>query len=249
MAEQKELVLSDLELAYINGQEHGGAPYIKVKDVRLTRPSELSCDRVVQTAQEHNRIIRSAGEEKACLEQIKNLHTLDMKLKLLQQKEREPWVKILSQIDQCIVIFENRCSNLSAELKRRIAAWREKVEEGKRKALADKERELIEYEQKARYDSDPVRARQAGVAAKQTKKEIESLQPKAEKGKGFDVVTGYDYEIYDRRLAAKLPDEAISMEIRVRWFDEKIKTAKLAGKPIPTFEGITVIPRTFVRIR
>lgn len=241
MAERTEL---DLQLAYINGQEHGGAPVLK--DVRLTRDSQMKCENTLSAVEKYDQRIRSESEEQDCLEQIKSAGDLRAQIRWLGKKESEPWNRILTQIDSCLNGWENRATSIIAKLRERVADWRTEIEKGREKERQRLLREAAELEQKAKYDSDEKNARQARVAAKQKKVEAEEFKPKA--GKGYDTVEYFEYEINDRGLASKLPADAVSMNPNDAWFNQKIREAKAARLPIPTFPGITVTRKTRIRV-
>jgi hypothetical protein len=241
--EQKELPISDLVLVYLNGQEHGGAPVFK--DVRLDRDSQGFCEDLLQSAERLDKRVRSQSECEKCLKTIAELKTTKKQLEWLAGNERKPWAHVLEQINEAISPFENRMVALVARLKARVGAWHTEVEEGRAKQREDLERRAEELEKKARYDSDSKKARQAAVEAKQHREEAKAFKP--EPAKGFNVVEYYEFEIENRVLAAKFPPEAISMKCQDTWFNARIKEAKEAGRPIPTFPGIQVIAKTYVR--
>src|ERR1700756_795329 len=106
MLDQKALSIGDLELVYLNGQEHGGAPIFK--DVRLSRDSQISCEELLQLAKQHDKRIRSENECEKCLLIEKDLKARIAALQWLRQKEREAWVRILTQINEGIVPIETQ---------------------------------------------------------------------------------------------------------------------------------------------
>jgi hypothetical protein len=245
MPEQKELPLSELELVYLNGQEHGGAPVFK--DVRLERDSQATCEHELVLAKEQDKRIRSESELKRCLDTCVKLRTRLKQLEWLRIQERKPWNHILSQIEAGISPLATQLQQIEKQLKQRIANWRAEVEEGRQKQQADSIREAEEYEKKAKYDSNPQNARKAEVAAKEVREEAKKFK-KLKPIPGMATVVVYDYEIENRVLAAKLPAEAIEMSCNDSWFTARIKAAKDAGLPIPTFQGVRVTVKTEVRL-
>jgi hypothetical protein len=245
MAEQKELPISELELVYLNGQEHGGAPVFK--DVRLTRDSQTVCEHVMELAKALDKRIRGESECKRCADLVLMVRDKVKQLKWLQNQERKAWVHILSQIDTGINGFKSQLEFLGQQLEYRIETWRAEQEVGRAKQQEDLLRKATELEQKAKYDSDAKASRQAKVQAKEIRKEVaefKALKPMP----GTATVIIYEYEIENRALAAKLPEAAVLMAPQDEWFNEQIKQAKSAGQPIPTFPGIRVIVKTQVRL-
>jgi hypothetical protein len=197
-------------------------------------------------AEKHDQRIRSESEERTCLDQIKRIGDFLAQIRWLGKKEFEPWKKVLTQIDSCLNGWENRAIAVNAKLRARVADWRAEIERGRERERQRLLRESQELEQKAKYDSDPKKARQAKVESKQKKVEAEEFKPKP--GKGYDTVEYFEYEIYDRKLAAGLPADAVTMDINATWFNQKIRDAKAAGSPAPTFPGITVTAKTRIRM-
>lgn len=245
MPEQKEMPLSDLELVYLNGQEHGGAPVFK--DVRLSRDSQTICDQLEKLAEGYNKRIRNESESIQCQDLIGQLRDGIKKLDYLEQQERKPWVHILSQISTGIDLIRAKFRTLEAQLKARLEAWRTEVAEGQQRQFEKLQAQAHELEQKARYASDPQVSRQAKVKAKEVHKEARSFQ-KLKPMPGTATVVRYEFEIENRLLAAKLSEEAVTMECRPHWFEQKIKEAKHLGQGIPTWPGIRVTTRTEVRL-
>jgi hypothetical protein len=245
MPEQKELPLSDLELVYLNGQEHGAPPVFK--DVRLSRDSQKICEDLLARAKQQDKRIRSESELKRCHDTISLVRACIKQLKWLKQNERKPWIHICSQIDTGITGIEHQFLMVESELRARMEAWRTEVEMGRQKQAEDLKREALELEQKAKYDSDPQSSRQAKVRAKEKRAEVKEFE-KLKPAPGLATVVDYECEIENRQLAAKLPQEAVYMECRNDWFKAKIKEAKAAGLPIPIFPGIRITVKTAVRL-
>jgi hypothetical protein len=245
MAEQKELPISELELVYLNGQEHGGAPVFK--DVRLSRDSQTVCERTIETAKIFNKRIRAESECKRCADFVLEIRDKIKQLKWLENQERKAWVHILTQIKAAINGLQTQLEQVGEQLGHRIETWQAEQEAGRNKIREDLLREATELERKAKYDSDPKASRKAQVQAKEVRKEAEQfkiLKPIP----GTATVIVYEFEIENRSLAAKLPSEAVAMEPQDKWFTDRIKEAKTAGQPIPTFPGIRVIIKTQVRL-
>jgi hypothetical protein len=245
MPEQKELPISDLELVYLNGQEHGGAPVFK--DVRLSRDSQTICEHLLQLAKDHDKRIRGESDCKRYIDIVGKLRGCVKQLKWLKNQERKPWNHILSQIDTGIVMIQNQLEIISEKLEHRLEDWRAEVEMGRAKQFEDSQRKAAELEQKAKYDSNPTQSRQAKVQAAEIRQDAKTFKT-LKSVEGMSTVVIYEYEIENRLLAAKLPEEAVSMEPREKWFNEQIKQAKSAGQPLPTFPGIRVIVKTEVRL-
>jgi hypothetical protein len=155
-------------------------------------------------------------------------------------------VHILSQISTALTAVRVNFETLETELKNRIEAWRTEVAQGQQRQFGKLQEQAHELEQKAKYDSDPQSSRQAKVQAKEVRKEAKAFQ-KLKPIPGTATVVHYQYEIENRHLAAKLPEEAVLMECQDKWFDEKIKEAKRLGKAIPIWPGIRVTIKTEVR--
>jgi hypothetical protein len=245
MPEQTELPLTDFQLIYLNGQEHGGAPVFK--DVRLDRNTHQVCEGLLSLAKDCDKRIRGDSELKRCLGIIKDLRLSVKQLEWLRQQERKPWLHILSQIDTAIIALQNQLKLAQNPLIGRGEAYRAEQEMGRAKQEEDLRREAAELEQKAKYASDPKEQRQASVQAKEKRQEakvFKTLKPVA----GMATVVVHEFEIENRLLAAKFPREAVLMECQDKWFNDKIKEAERNGQPMPTFPGIRVIVRTEVRV-
>jgi hypothetical protein len=244
MTEQKESAV-ELELIYLNGQEHGGAPVFK--DVRLSRDSQTICERTLEKAKNCDKKIRSETECKRCADVALEVRDKIKQLRWLESQERKPWVRILTQIKTGITGLNNALDLVRESLEHRIEDWRAQEEVGRAKQEADFSRKETQLEHVAKFDSDPKVRRQAKVQAEEVRKKAEqfkALRPMA----GIATVIVYEYEIENRVLAAKLPKEAVLMEPQDKWFNERIKEAKASGQPIPTFPGIRVIVKTEVRM-
>jgi hypothetical protein len=244
MPEQKDLPISDLELVYLNGQEHGGAPTFK--DVRLSRDSQKVCDDLLSVAKQYDKRIRSDNELERVIGVVKDVQARVNHLKWLRDLERKAWVHILSQIDTAITGWEHQFQMAKSALKDRIEKWRTEVEEGRRKVEEDLKRKAEELEQKAQHDSNPQVRRQADVQAKEVRTEAKQYE-RLEPAPGIATVIEYEYEIENRPLAAKLPMEAIRMECQDEWFNARIKEANALKQPIPTFPGVRVTVKAEVR--
>jgi hypothetical protein len=235
---------SNLELVYLNGQEHGGAPTFK--DVRLTRDSQKVCEDLLSVARQYDKRIRSDNELQRTVNIVQNVQARINHLKWLRDLERKAWVHILSQIDTAITGWEHQFEIAKRALRDRIEKWRTEVEQGRRKEKEDLERKAEELEQKARHDSNPLIRRQAKVQAREVRTEAKKHE-RLEPAPGMATVIEYKYEIENRPLAAKLPREAVRMECQDEWFDARIKEAKALKQPIPTFPGIRVTVKAEVR--
>ena len=172
--EQKELPISELELVYLNGQEHGGAPVFK--DVRLTRDSQTICDQILELAKNHDKRIRGEGECTRCVGIIADVRKCVKQLKWLQNQERKAWVHILSQIDAGINGIRNKLEMTGSQLEHRVEAWRAQLEEGRQKQHDDAIREARELEQKAKYDSNPQTAGKPRLKPKKCAKKLKYLK-------------------------------------------------------------------------
>lgn len=239
-----EQIIPNLQLHYLNGQEHGAPPVFK--DVRLSRDANKDCEALIDLARQHDKRIRSENELNQVLEIQVSLRGCIAQLELLKRNEREPWVKILSQIDAAIVGEISQMRVLSAGLKARIEAYRQEEEQGRERERQRLEEEAKRKELEAEYADNPQRKRDAKVKAKQIRAEAKKFEPKPKPG--LDTVEDYEIEIENRALAAKLPEDAIRMEVNEKWFKDKIREAKNNHQPIPTFSGIKITPHTRVRI-
>lgn len=245
MPEQKELAISSLSLAYVNGQEYGGLP--NYKTVRLTRESEEICTRIINLGKSFDKRIRSQSECKRCNEVIKTLKDCIKEVRFLQKEHRAPVVKIAAQIDAATEpVITNLLEQVNA-LDRRLTTWLQEVEEGKKIEQERQARQIQELELKAKIDSNEEVRRQSQVQAKQLKEDFKTerkIEPKISGIQKFQVPI---IEIENRVLAAKLSPEAVYMEPQVNWFKAKIREARDMGLPIPTFPGIKITFEDHIR--
>jgi hypothetical protein len=107
-------------------------------------------------------------------------------------------------------------------------------------------------EAEATYTEDPKKRRQAKVAAKTYEREAKAmvLMPLP----GVDTVEELEQIIItDRRLAAKMPSEAVSVEADYAWFRSDIADKRRAGMKISTDmykqHGIELVFKTHLRFR
>jgi len=245
MAEQqKTLPLTNLELAYLNGQEHGGAPTFK--DVRLIRDSQYRCEQILKEARDHAKTLHNDKDLEICAQSIRSIRDFRTELEVLREMERKPWVHILSQIDAALVPIATQLIDLERAIKVEMAHWNEKKQEGVRREKEKLEAKAEEERQRAKFVEDPIKQRAAHAAANQYKLEAR-IVAKPKSAKGVDTFTYFRYEISNRPLAAKLPEEAISLQLHYHWFEEERKKKEKLHQEL-IWPGIEVIRETRVKV-
>jgi hypothetical protein len=238
-----------LALLYLNGESavSGEVAVPRFKDICLDKKSQNACEELIEETRKYNHPIRN---EKECQDYIA-LHSLvDERvhdLRKLAHDDRQEWNKILSQISAAIEPMLAQLISISGQLTKTITKWRALVVEGQRR---EEQRLLAEAEEKralAKYSDDPKKRRQASVQAERLEKEAKEVAPKPEKG--LDTEEYAEFEINNRTIAAKLPDELVRMDVDDREGNRRLKAAKQAGEKITPnfFPGLTIIWKTRVR--
>jgi hypothetical protein len=244
-------IQSPLALLYRNGSPAVSSEvHIPVfRDVCLEKRSQELCEAMLEESEKLDRPIRSEAELNLYIDFHSKIDDLLRALKNLKHQEREPWVRILSQISEAIAVMENRLTMVSATLRKRITTWRELVLEGQRREAERLAAKAAEKEAEAKYSDNPQKQRAAKQEAKQLKREVQALKPTPTKG--MDTEKYYDViRITNRQQAALLPEAAIDMKPNQEWFNREAKIRIKSGERFNPrmFRGVELAERTRVRI-
>jgi len=236
--------LVKFELNYKNGATANKPPIFK--DVYLSRDTQAECELALETGRREDQIIRNEGQKQRCIEAHSAVDHTIARLKNLEKEQREPWQRVLSQINGAVMPMSRQLEMLSSTLRGRVTAWIDKVETGKRAERERLEARAREKEHEAKYATGSAQKRAAAQAAKELSKAAKEVDARSETDKGLGVEVYYEVEIENRVLAAKLPAEAVEMIANDVWFTREIKRREKAGEQFRDgwFPGLKITRKT-----
>jgi hypothetical protein len=240
-----------LALLYRNGQPFTSneldlhIPHFS--DICLTRDSQDQCDDAIELANSYDHAVHSEDEWNDYVALHSLVDELLEKLRTLAKKDRERFVKICSQQAAGIDPSQTKLTEASNLLRKRVVEWRETINEGKRREEERLRAKAEEKQAEAKYTDDPKKARKAKVEAQQLIKEAEEVAPRP--AKGVDTEQYAEFDISNRVLAAKLPDELVPMSVNEREGNRRLKAMKQAGEKLTpnVFPGLAITWKTKVR--
>jgi hypothetical protein len=237
------------QLLYRNGQTtvSGQVDIPRFSDICLTKETQDDCDAAIRDAEKCEAPIRSDAECQKYIDRHSVVDRCKLELQELEKNDRKRWLPILSQISAAIDPTLNKLIVISDQLRKRIAEWRNMVLEGKRREEERLRAAAEEKRNEAKYTDDPKKRRKATVQAKQLEEEAKSIAPKPEKG--IDTEEYWEGEITNRLLAAKMPEEIVTMDIDQQKLNQRIKALSRAGEKITPnmFPGIELTRKTRVK--
>lgn len=238
-----------LQLLYRNGapSASGQLAVPRFSDVCLTKESNDQCDYLINEARNFEGPIRNENQLKEYIEFHSLVDEIRGKIRELVKNDREPFVRILQQIQNAIQSVQNKLDIVSEQLNRRIVQWRNTVLEGQRREQARLQEAAEEKKAQAKYTEDPRKKRQAALEAKQLEEAAKSAAPKP--AKGIDTEEYWEGQIVNRVAAAKLPAEIVVMDVDQTQLNQRIKALKRAGEKITPniLPGLNLERKTRVR--
>jgi hypothetical protein len=240
-----------MDLVYYNGTPVLGSELAKphFTDIGLARPSLEFCERLIKDAKKFDKPIENENQLNECLEHHKDLGTCVKTLQKLKQEEVAAWDRIITQIKTALRPIDELIE-ADQSLKNRMENYRAREVAGRLRAIERLEQKAAAKEAEAIYIEDPKKQRQATIAAKAYKKEAKKMQPMVLPG--IDTVEELEHVIVtDRRLASKMPGDAVTVEANFLWFRSDIADKRRAGMKISTDmykqHGIELVFKTRLR--
>jgi len=241
-----------MELVYYNGTPIT-SDNLAVQSFCAVTLNRQDAERLEALFKEAEKKVHSVHSDQEATKLGEYLVSLRREAKVLEERmetDRRPWQKVIDQILDACRPWVKRRKEIEIAGKNYIAEWQAKKIAG-RLIAGERYGQKAEVKRgEAQYAEDPKKRQQAGLAAKRYEKEAKEMA-KAPVLPGIDTEEYLkDAVILDRRKAAAMDEEAVTMSTSHQWFVKDIAQKKKAGVKVWThmYPGIELVFGTRVRM-